>query len=125
MWLCSVTLSSKRRRLNSPLKRLIRIVLSWGGAIQLARALGSKHAKELVMTGKRFSATEAERFGLINRIVPRAVLMSETLKFAAELAAKPINALKMAKMVVNLSLETGDMDAALAIERGAISVLFG
>ena len=101
------------------------IIPGWGGCVRLARALGSRKAKELIMTGKRLSATEAKSLGLINRVLPRDMLMTATREFALELAGKSLNALKMAKMVVNLSLETGDMDAALAIERGAISVLFG
>lgn len=103
----------------------IGIIPGWGGCVRLARAIGKRRAKEWIMTGKRFSAAEAERLGLVNRIIPRDKVMTEARQFAAGLAAKSPNALKMAKMVVDLSLETGDMDAALAIERGAISVLFG
>lgn len=103
----------------------IGIIPGWGGCVRLARGIGSRRAKEWIMTGKRFPAGEAKSLGLINRIAPRETLMTEARKFAAELAAKSPNALKMAKMVVNLSLEAGDIDAALAIERGAISVLFG
>jgi enoyl-CoA hydratase len=103
----------------------IGIIPGWGGCVRLARAIGSRRAKEWIMTGKRFSAREAEDLGLVNRVVPREKLMPEVLEFARELAAKSPNAVKMAKMVVNLSLEAGDMDSALAIERGAISTLFG
>ena len=103
----------------------IGIIPGWGGCVRLPRAIGIRRAKEWIMTGKRCSAGEAERLGLVNRVVPRALLMDETRKFAAELAAKSPNALRMAKMVVNLSAETADLDSALAIERGAVSVLFG
>lgn len=103
----------------------IGIIPGWGGCVRLARALGSRRAKEWVMTGKRFSATEAKDAGLINRIVPRNMLMDEARKLAFDLTAKSPNALKMAKMVINLSLESPGTDAALAIERGAISVLMG
>jgi enoyl-CoA hydratase/carnithine racemase len=101
------------------------IIPGWGGCVRLARAIGSRRAKECIMTGRRFPAAEAKDLGLVNRIIPRAMLVEETRRFALDLAAKSPNALKMAKMVVNLSLDVGDMDAALAIERGAISVLFG
>jgi len=101
------------------------IIPGWGGCVRLARALGARRAKEWVMTGKRFSSVEAKDVGLINRILPRNVLMDEARKLAFDLTAKSPNALKMAKMVINLSLETADTDAALAIERGAISVLMG
>ena len=103
----------------------IGIIPGWGGCVRLARALGARRAKEWVMTGKRFSAREAKDLGLVNRVVPRNALMDEAQKLSAELTAKSPNALKMAKMVINLSMEAADTDAALAIERGAISVLMG
>ena len=101
------------------------IIPGWGGCVRLSRILGGRRAKEWIMTGRRFSATEAERLGLVTRVVTRSAVLSEARKFATELASKPANALRMAKMVINLSLETGDLDAALAIERGGISVLLG
>ena len=103
----------------------IGIIPGWGGCVRLPRAIGARRAKEWVMTGKRFSAIEAEHFGLINRVVPGAILLDEARKFAEELVTKSPNAIKMAKMVINLSGETGDLDTALAVERGAISALFG
>ncbi|MEW5980125.1 MAG: enoyl-CoA hydratase/isomerase family protein [Acidobacteriota bacterium] len=103
----------------------IGIIPGWGGCVRLARALGSRNAKEWIMTGKTFSAAEAKSLHLVNRLAPRSTLLNEARNFAAELNGKSPNALKMAKTVINLSLETSDLDAALAIERGAISVLFG
>jgi len=103
----------------------IGIIPGWGGCVRLARSLGARRAKEWVMTGKRFSSREAKDLGLVNRVVPRNALMAEAQKLSVELTAKSANALKMAKMVINMSMESADTDAALAIERGAISVLMG
>lgn len=103
----------------------IGIIPGWGGCVRLAQAIGKRRAKEWIMTGKHFSAKEVGRLGIVNKVVPHATLMAEARNFAEELATKAPNALKMAKMVVNLSLETADMDAALAIERSATSVLLG
>lgn len=121
---CDFIFAAEEAKFGAP-EINIGIIPGWGGCVRLARAIGSRRAKEWIMTGNRFIAAEAKSLGLINQIVPRDMLMTEARKFALELAAKSPNALKMAKMVVNLSLEAGDMDAALAIERGAISVLFG
>lgn len=121
---CDFILAVEEAQFGAP-EINIGIIPGWGGSVRLPRAIGVRRAKEWIMTGKHFSASEAERLGLVNRIVSRTELMSETRKIAAELAAKSPLALKMAKMVINLSIETGDLDAALAIERGAISVLFG
>lgn len=103
----------------------IGIIPGWGGSVRLPRAIGARRAKEWIMTGKRFSALEAERIGLVTRVVPRVTLMVEVRKLAEELAVKSSNALRMAKMVINLSLEAADIDAGLAIERGAVSILLG
>ena len=121
---CDFIFAAEEAKFGAP-EINIGIIPGWGGCVRLARAIGSRRAKEWIMTGNRFIAAEAKSLGLINRIVPRDMLMTEARKFAIELAAKSPNALKMAKMVVNFSLETGGIDAALAIERGAISVLFG
>jgi len=121
---CDFIFAAEQAQFGTP-EINIGIIPGWGGCVRLARAIGSRRAKEWIMTGKRFSANEAENLGLVNRVFPRDKLMSGVLEFATELAAKSPNAVKMAKMVVNLSLEAGDMDSALAIERGAISTLFG
>jgi enoyl-CoA hydratase/carnithine racemase len=121
---CDCIIAAEEAQFGAP-EINIGIIPGWGGCVRLARAIGSRRAKEWIMTGRRFPAAEAKSLGLINQIFPRDMLMTEARKFALELAAKSPNALKMAKMVVNLSLEAGDMDAALAIERGAVSVLFG
>jgi len=121
---CDFILAIEEAQFGAP-EINIGIIPGWGGSVRLPRAIGLRKAKEWIMTGKRFSAVEAERLGLVNKIVPRALLMEEAKKFAVELLGKPPNALKMAKMVTNLSLETPDIDSALAIERGAVSVLLG
>ncbi|NQT70272.1 MAG: enoyl-CoA hydratase/isomerase family protein [Desulfobacteraceae bacterium] len=121
---CDFIIASEEAVLGVP-EINIGIIPGWGGCVRLARALGARRAKEWVMTGKRFPATEAKDLGLINRTMPGNVLMSEARKLALDLTAKSPNALKMAKMVINLSLESSDTDAALAIERGAISILMG
>ena len=101
------------------------IIPGWGGTVRLPRAVPIRKAKEWIMTGEQFSADEALRFGLINEIVPRPQLEQRVEEFANKLANKSSNALRMAKMSINYSLESADIDAGLAIERGAISTLFG
>ncbi|MCF8142861.1 MAG: enoyl-CoA hydratase/isomerase family protein [Deltaproteobacteria bacterium] len=103
----------------------IGIIPGWGGCVRLARALGARGAKKWIMTGKQVGAKEAKESGLIYKLVEKNALMDEAMKLASELTSKAPNALKMAKMVINYSLECSDMDAALSIERGAISALMG
>jgi enoyl-CoA hydratase len=101
------------------------IIPGWGGTVRLPRAVPVRKAKEWIMTGDQFSAEEAHQLGLINRIASKSQFRQAVEDLANKLASKSSNALRMAKMSINCSLESADIDAALAIERGAISVLFG
>ncbi len=62
------------------------IIPGWGGTQRLPRLIGKTRALEFLLTGERISASEAERFGLVNRVVPAAQLIEETLAFAKKLA---------------------------------------
>lgn len=59
-----------------------------GPQVALCRNIGKKRTLELVMTGKMITAEEAERFGLLNKVVPKGTLQEETLKMARELTSK-------------------------------------
>lgn len=68
-----------------------------GPAVPMARSIGRKKTLEMVLTGEMISAPEAERLGLINKVVPPEKLEEETLKFAGKLAAKSPQSLKIGK----------------------------
>lgn len=72
-----------------------------GGCYFLPRAVGMAKAKELIFTGDTIDAAEAERLGLINRVVPAGELMAEAMKLARRLAAGPSRAIGMAKAVLH------------------------
>ncbi len=68
-----------------------------GPAVPLLKSLGRKKTLELIMTGDLIDAHEAERIGLINKVVPADMLEEETLKFARKLASKSPLALQLGK----------------------------
>ncbi|MDX9917145.1 MAG: enoyl-CoA hydratase-related protein [Gudongella sp.] len=68
-----------------------------GPAVPLYKSLGRKKTLELIMTGELIDAQEAQRIGLINRVVPAESLEEETRKFAAKLAAKSPRAMQLGK----------------------------
>lgn len=103
----------------------IGIVPAWGGMIRLPRAIPARRAKEMIFTGESISAKEAEKIGLVNRIVPKDQLEETVNQIANKLAEKSSIALRIAKSVINYGLETSDIDSALAIERGAAAMLTG
>jgi enoyl-CoA hydratase/carnithine racemase len=73
------------------------IPLSWGAAPRLAREVGMARAKELILLCDRFDAPTAERYGMLNRVVPDDQLDAAVEAWAQRLAAKPAWALHMTK----------------------------
>jgi enoyl-CoA hydratase len=77
-----------------------------GGTQRLTRAIGKAKAMDLVLTGRMMGAEEAERAGLVARVVPAADLIAEALKAGAAVAAMSLPAAMMAKEAVNAAFET-------------------
>jgi 2-(1,2-epoxy-1,2-dihydrophenyl)acetyl-CoA isomerase len=91
------------------------IVPDGGGAYLLPRLVGPQRAKELMFFGDKVPAAEAERIGLVNRVVPADELEATAAEWAGRLAAGPTRALALTKALVNRSLET-DRAGAFADE---------
>jgi len=95
-----------------------------GGAYLLPRLIGPQKAKQLFFFGDDVPAVEAERLGLVNRVVPRDQLLAEAGSWAARLAAGPTKAIGAAKYLTNRSLES-DRAAALWDESVAQELVTG
>jgi enoyl-CoA hydratase len=85
---CTLRIAAETAKLGQPEINL-GIIPGYAGTQRLARLVGKARALELMLTGAPISAADAERIGLVNRVVPAADLMSETRKLAAVLAAQP------------------------------------
>jgi enoyl-CoA hydratase len=94
-----------------------------GGTQRLPRAVGKSKAMEMILTGEPISAAEAERIGLVSRVVPNEVLETDALDLAAEIAKRAPLALRLAKESVNAAYEMSLTDA-LAHERRLFYLLF-
>jgi 2-(1,2-epoxy-1,2-dihydrophenyl)acetyl-CoA isomerase len=81
------------------------IAVDAGGAFLLPRHVGLRKAKELVFFGDDLSATDAERLGLVNKVVPAAELEATAREWAERLARGPTFALGLSKRLLNRSLE--------------------
>jgi len=86
-----------------------------GGTVRLPRLIGPGRAKEFLYFGNRIDGPEAERIGLVNKVVPPEQLMAEAKNWAAELAERPPLSLKMIKASVQRSLDA-DLMTALEFE---------
>ena len=93
-----------------------------GGSQRLTRAVGKAKAMEMCLTGRMMGAEEAERSGLVARVVPLADLLGEALKTATEIAAMPPLAAIANKEAVNAAFET-TLDQGIVMERRIFQVL--
>ena len=93
-----------------------------GGSQRLTRAVGKAKAMEMCLTGRMMDAAEAERSGLVSRIVPAAQLLEEALKTAAAIASMPPMAAMVNKEMVNIAFETG-LAQGILTERRLFQIL--
>jgi enoyl-CoA hydratase len=77
-----------------------------GGSQRLTRFIGKAKAMDMILTGRMMDAAEAERSGLVSRVIPAAQLVEETVKIAAQIAALSRPAVLMAKESINRAYET-------------------
>ena len=75
------------------------------GTQNLPRALGERRAKELIFSARAFSAAEAEAWGLVNRVCPRATLLADALACAEAIAANAPLAVRQAKKSIHYGLQ--------------------
>jgi enoyl-CoA hydratase len=94
-----------------------------GGTQRLTRLVGKSKAMEMCLTGRLIEAEEAERIGLVSRIMPAAELKQEAIKTAAKIAALSRPAVMMVKETVNAAYET-TLAEGLRLERRAFQSTF-
>jgi enoyl-CoA hydratase len=95
-----------------------------GGSQRMARAIGKAKAMEMCLTGRMMDAAEAERSGLVARVVPADQLVDEALKTAGQIAAMAPLAAIATKEMINAAFETG-LAQGILFERRLFHGLFG
>jgi enoyl-CoA hydratase len=105
---CDIRLCSETAVLGQP-ERTVGIIPGYGAPTRLPRLIGSGKAKELIYTGRLIEAAEAERIGLVNKVVPKDELMEEAMALAHKIADGPA-AVQYAKRAMNkaFDLDTGE-----------------
>ena len=119
---CDIIVAAENARFGQP-EVNIGIIPGSGGTQRLTHLVGKHRAMEMVLTGDFISAADAERFGLVNRVVPPELLMDEAKAIANKIAAKPALAVKAAKQAVLKSANL-PLDEGLDFERKSFWLLF-
>ncbi len=94
-----------------------------GGTQRLARFVGKAKAMDLILTGRMMDAAEAERCGLVSRVVPAETLLDEALQAAERMAQLSLPSLMMAKEAVNRAFET-TLQEGIRFERRVFHSMF-
>ena len=108
---CDIRIASDRAKLGLPEVRLA-VTPGAGGTQRLPRVVGAARAKELILTGRVLSAEEAERIGLVSRVVPAGEALAAADAIAAEIAARGPVAVREAKRLIDLATDTDLGDRA-------------
>ncbi len=119
---CDIRIASENAKFGQP-EINIGIFPGAGGTQRLPRLIGWGKAKELIYTGKIIDAAEAERIGLVDKVVPPDRLEEEVEQLAATIASKSPLIIKLVKKVINRGMYT-DLAAGLAYEKANFALCF-
>jgi enoyl-CoA hydratase len=120
--MCDIVIAADNAKFGQPEIKL-GVMPGSGGTQRLTRVVGKAKAMDLVLTGRMMDATEAERCGLVARIVPLADLMTEAMKTAETIAALSLPIVMMAKESVNRAFET-TLAEGIRFERRVFHAMF-
>ena len=120
--MCDMIIAADTAKFGQPEIKL-GVIPGMGGTQRLVRAVGKSKAMDLVLTGRMMDAAEAERSGLVARVVPAASLTEETLKGAETIASLSLLSVMTAKEAINRAFESS-LAEGLRFERRVFHALF-
>jgi enoyl-CoA hydratase len=120
--MCDFILAADTAKFGQP-EITLGVIPGAGGTQRLPRAVGKSKAMEMVLTGRMMEAEEAERCGLVSRVLPAADLMAEALKVASRIASMGRASAYAAKETVNVAFETS-LAEGIHFERRMFHALF-
>jgi len=121
--LCDIIIAADNAKFGQPEVKL-GVIPGFGGTQRLPRAVSKAKAMDLVLTARMMDAAEAERAGLVSRVVPAERLLDEAIEAATVIAAMSLPSILMAKECVNTAYETS-LNDGLLFERRNFHALFG
>ena len=120
--MCDFIIAADSARFGQP-EITLGVMPGMGGSQRLTRFVGKSKAMDMVLTGRMMDAAEAERSGLVSRVVPAADLVEEAVKAAAKIADFSLPAVMMAKEAVNRCYDT-TLAEGLRFERRLFHSMF-
>jgi enoyl-CoA hydratase len=120
--MCDIVIAADTAKFGQPEIKLA-VIPGAGGTQRLPRAVGKAKAMDLILTGRMMNADEAERAGLVSRVVAADRLLDEALAVAAQIAEFSLPAVMMAKEAVNRAFEA-PLAEGLLFERRLFHSLF-
>jgi enoyl-CoA hydratase len=120
--MCDFIIAAETARFGQP-EITLGIIPGMGGSQRLTRAVGKAKAMDMVLTGRMMDAAEAERSGLVARVVPAEKLMEEAMAAAAKITSHSRPSVLMAKEAVSRALET-TLEEGVRFERRLFQSLF-
>jgi enoyl-CoA hydratase len=120
--MCDLVVAAETAQFGQPEVK-IGIIPGAGGTQRWVRSVGKVRAMEAVLTGEPVRAVDAERMGLVNRVVPAGAHMDEARRLARMIAERPPLAVRLGKEAVNHAMEVG-LSAGLEFERKLFYLLF-
>ncbi len=120
--MCDFIIAAENAKFGQP-EITLGVMPGMGGSQRLTRFVGKSKAMDMCLTGRMMDAEEAERCGLVSRVVPVGDLHEEALKAAGKIASFSLPAVMMAKEAVNRSYET-TLSEGLRFERRVFHSMF-
>lgn len=119
---CDIRIASESAKFGQPEVGL-GITPGYSGCVRLPRLVGPAKARELIYTGDLISAAEAERIGLVNKVVAAEQLMDSAMEMARKIASRAQIAVRYSKMAINRGMET-DVETAIVFENQVFALCF-
>ena len=120
--MCDIIIAADTAKFGQP-EITLGTIPGIGGTQRLTRAVGKSKAMDLCLTGRMMDAAEAERSGLVSRVVPAGELMGEAMSAGEKIASMSRPAAAMAKEAVNRAFET-PLSEGLSVERNLFHATF-
>ncbi len=119
---CDIRIAGEKAKFGQPEVGL-GITPGFAGTQRLSRLVGIAKAKELIFTADIINAQEAEKIGLVNKVVPQEELLDIAMEMAKKIASKGQIAVRYSKAAINRGIET-DIETGMAIERDLFGLCF-